>query len=792
MKSASKPSENSVITAIAIDRDKNSQYAVRWAVDNLISYNSPQCILLHVRSQSLHPEDFDGATKEGRPPTKDELQQFFLPYRGFCARKGIVAKEVILHDIDIPSALICYALSNCIGNIVVGASTRNTFMRKFRNSDVPSTVLKAAPENCSVYVIASKGKVQSSKIASQPQTPMDSFTAPPFRQRSQKGLFADYSQESANSLDMNRSVVSCDSWRSEVSDMYSNVSDHSQVTPFGNFRSYFTKVSPRQSTDSHTSDSFNVKPLSDRSDYSSPPSCSLIDASGNLHFSSASKSSSSSSSSQNHGSMDAELQRLRQELKNSMQAYNSIQTYNSAGKETVAGKEKSINYQQWKTEEARKLEEARQAEEAALTLLEVERQKAKVAQRMADLELQKRMNEEKKAKQEAEEKQRTMEELSSLNVMYRKYSIQDIEIATDDFSDSLKIGEGGYGPVYKGTLDHTAVAIKVLRADLSQGLKQFKQEVEVLGSMRHPNMVLLLGACPEYGCLVYEYMDYGSLEDRLFRKDDTPTIPWRTRFKIAAEIGTALLFLHQNKPEPLVHRDLKPANILIDKNYVSKIGDVGLARLVPSSVADCVTQYHMTAAAGTFCYIDPEYQQTGMLGVKSDLYSFGVMLLQIITARSAMGLSHQVENAIEKGKFSEILDPTVTDWPVEEALSLAKLALQCCELRKRDRPDLASVLLPELIRLRDFGLESEAWNNNRTAVEPRPYNSVPEMQTDSNQETILMSKWKFNVDQCEKTMAAVEVQDQNVGMPDYKQTNQTTSTCCWKTTIWEKTRQAAE
>ncbi|KAK0596582.1 hypothetical protein LWI29_017022 [Acer saccharum] len=93
-------------------------------------------------------------------------------------------------------------------------------------------------------------------------------------------------------------------------------------------------------------------------------------------------------------------------------------------------------------------------------------------------------------------------------------------------------------------------------------------------------MVLLLGACPEYGCLVYEYMENGSLEDRLFRKDDTPTIPWRTRFKIAAEIATALLFLHQNKPEPLVHRDLKPANILIDHNYVSKIGDVGLARLV--------------------------------------------------------------------------------------------------------------------------------------------------------------------------------------------------------------------
>lgn len=241
-------------------------------------------------------------------------------------------------------------------------------------------------------------------------------------------------------------------------------------------------------------------------------------------------------------------------------------------------------------------------------------------------------------------------------------------------------------------------------------------------------MVILLGACPEYGCLVYEYMENGSLEDRLFQKDNSPPIPWSIRFKIAAEIATALLFLHQNKPEPLVHRDLKPANILLDQNYVSKIGDVGLAQLVPPSAADTVTQYHMTRAVGTFCYIDPEYQQTGMLGVKSDLYSLGVMLLQLITARPAMGLSHQVEQAIENGTFSELLDPTVTGCPVEAALSIAKLALQCCELRKRDRPDLASVVLPELIRLRDIGFENAECKDDNIVVTPGPYNSVSEMK----------------------------------------------------------------
>lgn len=216
-------------------------------------------------------------------------------------------------------------------------------------------------------------------------------------------------------------------------------------------------------------------------------------------------------------------------------------------------------------------------------------------------------------------------------------------------------------------------------------------------------MVLLLGACPEFGCLVYEHMVNGSLEDRLLRHGNTPPIPWQHRFRIAAEIGTGLLFLHQTKPEPLVHRDLKPANILLDRNYGSKISDVGLARLVPPSVADTVTQYHMTSTAGTFCYIDPEYQQTGMLGVKSDVYSLGILLLQIITAKPPMGLTHHVERSIEKGTFKEMLDPTVHDWPVDAALALAQISLQCAELRRKDRPDLGKVVLPELNRLRALG-----------------------------------------------------------------------------------------
>ncbi|CAL5374747.1 unnamed protein product [Camellia sinensis] len=387
------------------------------------------------------------------------------------------------------------------------------------------------------------------------------------------------------------------------------------------------------------------------------------------------------------------MRRLRDQLKQMMEMYNSV------CKEAISSKEKAKEIDEWKPEEERKVLEAKQAQEAVMALAEMEKQKIKVAieaalmaQRLAKYEIQMRKNAEIKAIHEVGERKKAMDALTCSEIRYRKYPIKEIEVATDYFSNSLKIGEGGYGPVYKAFLDHTPVAIKVLRSEMSQGNKQ----VEVLSYIRHPNMVLLLGAGPEYGCLVSEYIENGSIEDRLFRKNNSPPLPWKTRFRISAEVTTALIFLHQTKPEPLVHRDLKPANILLNRNYVSKISDVGLARLVPPSVANGVTQYQMTAAAGTFCYIDPEYKQTGLLGVTSDVYSLGVMLLQIITARPPIGLSYHVGKAIERRIFLEILDPMVPDWPFEEALSFAKLALQCCELRRRDRPDLGSIILPEL------------------------------------------------------------------------------------------------
>ncbi|XVF25176.1 hypothetical protein REPUB_Repub13aG0190800 [Reevesia pubescens] len=318
------------------------------------------------------------------------------------------------------------------------------------------------------------------------------------------------------------------------------------------------------------------------------------------------------------------MRRLRQELKKSMEMFNSV------NKEAVVAKEKARMLQEWKAAEERKLEEARLAEEAATALAEAERQKTS-----------------------------TYGSTFSRYGVYRQYTIDEIEAATNYFANSNQIGEGGYGPVFKANLNHTTVAVKVLRPDISQRTHAIQPR----------------GACSEYGCLVYEYMENGSLEDRHFRKDNTLSIPCKTRFIIAAEIATGLLFLHQTKPEPLVDRDLKACKYSL-RPELCKINDVGLSRLVPASFSDSVTEYRLTAAQGTFCYIDPEYRQSG---------------------------------------------------------TLAKLALQCCELRKRDSPDLDSVVLPELNRLRDLALEHEANHYEKVSFEPRLYNSVPQIGSQENQ-----------------------------------------------------------
>ncbi|CAN1298991.1 U-box domain-containing protein 35 [Linum perenne] len=679
------------LVAVAIDKDKGSQNALKWTVETLNNRGHP-IILIHVQC-------FD----------------------------------VILEGHDVGKAITEYVSYAAIEILVVGAPTRHTFMRKFK-ADIPSTVLKGAPDFCNVYVIT-KGKPSSIKHATRPAP----YVSP----------LLDQLQSIPNATD------------DEADDVASHISTRSRSLKGGkamNARSFAEMLetentasadvsfisSGRPSIDMSTSiggdhfDFFSNPRMSTSSDNSFGSSSMMssnkfVDLASMQEFSFVSQDHSnrtSSASSQNMvDDMEAEMKRLRLELKQTMEMYST------ACKEAISAKQKAMEMQRWRSEEEQKLEEAKTSEEAALSSVEEERARCKqaiesaaTAQKIAETEAQKRISLELKTLKDAAELKKAMSSVAKSNdPRYRRYSIDDIEKATDKFDESRKIGEGGYGPVFKCYLDHTPVAVKVLRPDAVQGRSQFQREVEVLSMIRHPNMVLLLGACPEYGILVYEYMARGSLDDCLFRKPNSnfPPLSWQLRFKIAAEIATGLLFLHQTKPEPLVHRDLKPGNILLDINFVSKI-------------SDNVTQYHMTSAAGTFCYIDPEYQQTGMLGVKSDVYSLGIILLQLITGRPPMGLSHVVETAVENGKLVDVLDKDVSDWPMEETLTFAEYALRCAELRRKDRPDLGTAVLPMLNKLRELAEENMGYMFYMGAAASIPARSIASMNTQVSKTRAIM------------------------------------------------------
>lgn len=242
-----------------------------------------------------------------------------------------------------------------------------------------------------------------------------------------------------------------------------------------------------------------------------------------------------------------------------------------------------------------------------------------------------------------------------------------------------------------------------------------------MSKIRHPHLLILLGACINHGCLVYEYMENGSLEERLFRKNNTPAIPWFERYRIAWEVASALVFLHHAKPKQVIHRDLKPANILLDHNLVSKIGDVGLSTMRQQDSTSISTTYRNTGPVGTLSYIDPEYQRTGLISPKSDVYAFGMVILQLLTAKPAIALTHVVETAIDDGNLTEMLDPEAGNWPIEETKELALLGLSCAELRRKDRPDLKDHVLPALERLIDIADKARKLVSNGQKLPPNHF-----------------------------------------------------------------------
>ncbi|XP_072955789.1 uncharacterized protein [Typha angustifolia] len=284
------------------------------------------------------------------------------------------------------------------------------------------------------------------------------------------------------------------------------------------------------------------------------------------------------------------------------------------------------------------------------------------------------------------------------------FDLSIIEAATNNFSVDNKLGEGGFGPVYKGQLrEGEYIAVKRLSKTSAQGCNEFKNEAVLIAKLQHRNLVRLLGCCiqREQRILVYEYLPNKSLDVLLFDKSKDPPLDWRTRYNIIFGIARGLLYLHQDSRFRIIHRDLKASNILLDKDMNPKISDFGTAKIFGEEDVEVNT----SKVIGTYGYMSPEYVMDGIFSLKSDVFSFGVLVLEIISGKKNRTVycsnSEHQENLLthawslwKDGNGMQLLDESMRSAaPLDEALRCLKLGLLCVQEHPKDRPTMCSVVV---------------------------------------------------------------------------------------------------
>ncbi|KAJ0516881.1 putative protein kinase RLK-Pelle-DLSV family [Helianthus annuus] len=293
------------------------------------------------------------------------------------------------------------------------------------------------------------------------------------------------------------------------------------------------------------------------------------------------------------------------------------------------------------------------------------------------------------------------------------YSYKELRIATDDFSPANKIGEGGFGPVYWGRLKHGKyAAIKVLSAESKQGAREFLTEIKVIYYIEHENLAKLRGCCVEgdHRILVYDYIENNSLAQTLLGSGHSNIqFSWRTRTKICIGIARGLAYLHEEVRPHIVHRDIKASNILLSKDLTPKISDFGLAKLIPANMTHVSTR-----VAGTIGYLAPEYAIRGQLTRKADVYSFGVLLIEIVSGRcntnSLLPLEEQfilerTWDLYERNELVELIDTAMHgEFDVEEACKYLKIGLLCTQDITKLRPMMSTIvkMLSGQINVNDY------------------------------------------------------------------------------------------
>ncbi|RWR90863.1 cysteine-rich receptor-like protein kinase 10 [Cinnamomum micranthum f. kanehirae] len=277
-----------------------------------------------------------------------------------------------------------------------------------------------------------------------------------------------------------------------------------------------------------------------------------------------------------------------------------------------------------------------------------------------------------------------------------------IRAATNDFSDENKIGQGGFGPVYKGSLpDGREIAVKRLSINSGQGAEEFRNEIALIAKLQHRNLVRLIGCCVEgeEKLLIYEYIPNKSLDYFLFDPAKRVLLNWERRYKIIGGIARGLLYLHEDSRLRIIHRDLKASNILLDADMTPKISDFGMAKIFGVDQ----TQGNTTRIAGTYGYMSPEYAMHGQFSVKSDVFSFGVLLLEIISGQKnsafyqsdhGRDLLSYVWRAWNDGTVLEIIDSTLREHcSASEAMRCIHIGLLCVQEDATARPIMSSVVL---------------------------------------------------------------------------------------------------
>ncbi|KAK9088513.1 hypothetical protein Scep_027595 [Stephania cephalantha] len=281
------------------------------------------------------------------------------------------------------------------------------------------------------------------------------------------------------------------------------------------------------------------------------------------------------------------------------------------------------------------------------------------------------------------------------------YNYKELRVATDDFSLANKIGEGGFGCVYKGKLRNGNVAaIKVLSAESRQGVREFLTEINVISDIEHENLVELFGCCVEgnHRILVYGYLENNSLAQTLLGGGHSNIhFDWQARVKICIGVAHGLAYLHEEVRPHIIHRDIKASNILLDKHLNAKIADFGLAKLIPPNMTHVSTR-----VAGTLGYLAPEYAIRGQVTRKSDIYSFGVLLLEIVSGRSNTNTRLPVEDQYllertwqlhERNELVVLVDAALDgQFDAEEACRFLKIGLLCTQDMPKLRPSMSTVL----------------------------------------------------------------------------------------------------